>query len=110
MRKARIYRPAKTAMQSGRAKTQEWLLEFEPVSKEIDPIMGWTSSADTLQQLRMVFATQEEAEAYAKKHKIPYEVEQPHVRTLKLKSYASNFAFDRVETYVASKQSGKKSS
>ena len=63
----RIYKPAKTAMQSGQRNTKEWLLESEPAPKEIDPLMGWTSSRDTMQQVKLYFATLEEAKAYAKK-------------------------------------------
>ena len=63
----RIYKPAKTAMQSGQRNTKEWLLESEPAPKEIDPLMGWTSSRDTMQQVKLYFATLEEATAYAKK-------------------------------------------
>ena len=63
----RIYKPAKTAMQSGQRNTKEWLLESEPAPKEIDPLMGWTSSRDTMQQVKLYFATLEEAKAYAEK-------------------------------------------
>ena len=63
----RIYKPAKTAMQSGQRNTKEWLLESEPTPKEIDPLMGWTSSRDTMQQVKLYFATLEEAKAYAEK-------------------------------------------
>lgn len=98
--KARIYRPAKNAMQSGRAKTRYWLFEYEPTRKQIDPLMGWTGSVDTLNQLRLRFPSQEAAVAFAKEHNIPYEVETPHSRKLQVKSYADNFRFDNVETYV----------
>ena len=69
---ARIYRPAKTAMQSGKAKTNDWRLEFEPASaRTIDPLMGWTSSTDMNGQVRLAFETSEEAVAYAERHGIP---------------------------------------
>jgi len=94
---ARIYRPAKTAMQSGRAKTKQWVLEFEPASrKSNDPLMGWTSSGDTKQQLRLEFPTREEAVAYAESRGIAYVVNEPHVDPLKAKSYAANFAWNKI--------------
>lgn len=98
--KARIYQPAKTAMQSGRAKTRYWLFEYTPTPKQIDPLMGWTGSVDTLGQLRMRFPSQEAAVEFAEERGIPYEVEAPHARNYQLKSYADNFRFDNVETYV----------
>jgi hypothetical protein len=68
---ARIYKPAKTAMQSGLAKTKEWVLDYEPASpREVEPLMGWTSSGDTLAQVRLFFETQEEAIEYAKENNI----------------------------------------
>lgn len=97
--KARIYRPAKSAMQSGRAKTKVWLFEYEPVEKHTDPLMGWIGNDDTRSQIRLKFPTQQAAEDYAKLHGIPYEVEMPHSRVLQRKSYADNFAFDRVATH-----------
>ena len=93
---ARIFKPAKNAMQSGRAGTQKWVLEFAPSSRrEIDPLMGWTSSSDMRQQVQLEFATSEEAVAYAEKHAIPYQVFEPHRPAAKAKSYADNFRFDR---------------
>ncbi len=94
---ARIYRPARNAMQSGRGRTKHWILEFEPLDrKRPDPLMGWLGSSDTLGQVTLTFDTREEAEAYAKKHGIEYTVEMPHTTKLKPKSYADNFRFDRV--------------
>lgn len=98
--KARIYQPAKTAMQSGQAKTRFWLLEYTPVRKFADPLMGWTGSSNTLQQLRLRFPSQEAAISYAKKHGIPYELEAPRSRGFKKKSYADNFRFGKIETYT----------
>ena len=92
---ARIYKPAKTAMQSGTGKTHEWLLEYEPPPRSIDPLMRWTSSADTRGQIRMSFETREEAIAFAEKHGILYSVIEPHARTIKPKAYADNFAYNR---------------
>lgn len=105
--KARIYQPAKTAMQSGRAKTKFWLFEYEPAPKFVNPLTAWTGSSETLQQLRMRFPSKAEAIAFAKEKNIPYEVEEPHQRELQLKTYADNFRFDKVETYQS--QNGKKS-
>ncbi len=89
---ARIYRPAKTAMQSGRAGTKAWVLEYEPEARRtIDPLMGWTGSRDMRAQLKLRFGTKDECIAYAKKNGIPYEVREPHERELKIKTYADNF-------------------
>jgi hypothetical protein len=97
MARARILRPAKTAMQSGRASTRKWVLEYEPASKrEPDPLMGWTSAGDTLNQVRLRFATLEEAVAFAAKKGLDYSVEEPQARIFKAKSYADNFRYDRI--------------
>jgi hypothetical protein len=93
---ARIYKPAKTAMQSGTAKTKDWLLEYEPPQRVTDPLMGWVGSRDTRAQLRLSFDTMEEAIAYAEKHGIIYTVIEPKSRTVKPKAYADNFAFNRI--------------
>ncbi len=94
---ARIYRPARTAMQSGTAKTERWLLEYEPEKpREIEPLMGWTSSSDMKSQLKLWFDTQEEAVAYATRNGIPYRVEQPHDPKRRSISYSDNFKFSRV--------------
>lgn len=88
----RIYRPAKTAMQSGRANSKRWLLEFDPVDpQEADPLMGWAGSHDTDRQLKLWFATQEEAVAFADHKGLVYRLEEPHPRTVVPKSYADNF-------------------
>ncbi len=93
----RIYRQAKTAMQSGRADTDRWVVEFEPESRrEVEPLMGWTSSADTRAQLRLRFDSQEEAVAYAKKHGLMYTLEKPRDRRIQPKAYADNFKVDRL--------------
>ena len=90
--KVRIYRPAKTAMQSGRARTKSWLLECEPEnSRYVEPIMGWTSSDDTKQQLRLRFATKEDAIAYARRNGYEFELEEPNLPVVHPKSYADNF-------------------
>ena len=93
---ARIYKPAKTAMQSGRAKTHLWQLDFDPeLPRTIDPLMGWTSSRDMKSQIRLRFATKEEAIAYAEKHGIAYHVQEPQERTPRKIAYADNFKSDR---------------
>ncbi len=97
--KARIYQPAKNAMQSGRARTKFWYLTYEPAEKKADPLMGWVGSNDTRQQLRLKFDTKAEAIDFAEREGIPYVVEEPHKRAHKPKSYAANFSFNKVETY-----------
>lgn len=98
---ARIYKPAKTAMQSGQAQTKEWVLEHEPASaRRIDPLMGWTSSADTATQVRLFFDSKEEAVAYAQRNGIAYTVSDPKLRKQIKKSYAENFKFGRIGTWT----------
>jgi hypothetical protein len=99
--RARIYQPAKTAMQSGRAGTQQWVLEFEPESRSgMDPLMGWTSSANTRDQLRMTFETLDDAVAYARRQGYAYSVEQPKQRAVRPKAYADNFKYDRLDRWT----------
>ena len=89
---ARIYQPAKSVTQSGRANTRQWLLEFEQSEKRnIDGLIGWTGSADTQAQVRLKFASREEAASYAKKNGIAYEVKEPQMRRVRPKSYTDNF-------------------
>ncbi len=92
----RIYKPAKTAMQSGHGNTHDWVLEAEPSPKQVDPLMGWTSSRDTMIQVRLRFPTLDEAKAHAEKNGWHYRVELPHTRPVRPKAYADNFAFNRV--------------
>ena len=93
---ARIYRPARNAMQSGKANTRQWRLEFEPASaRSIDPLMGWTSSADMNGQVRLDFDSKEEAIAYAERHGIPFRLHEPQEPPMILKAYADNFATNR---------------
>jgi hypothetical protein len=94
--RVRIYKPAKTAMQSGVGKTHQWLLESEPLPKQVEPLMGWTASRDTMQQVQLQFDTLDEAKAYAEKNGWQYTVEQPHERAIRPKAYADNFAYTRV--------------
>jgi len=94
---ARIHLPAKNAMQSGKAK-KEWLLEFVPDKPYFtDNLMGWTGMEDTVREIRLHFATAEEAIAYAKKHHIPYEVILPNPSAQIKKAYADNFSFKKIK-------------
>jgi ETC complex I subunit-like protein len=96
---ARIYRPAKTAMQSGSGQTRKWVLEYEPASRrDPDPLMGWSSARDTLNEVRLHFDTLDEARAFAAKHGLEYTLIEPNARTAKIKSYADNFRYDRVRS------------
>jgi hypothetical protein len=93
---ARIFRPAKSAMQSGKAKSQIWELQFAPAAARIsDPLMGWTTSTDTNGQIRLAFDTREEAVDYARRHGIAFEVLPDPVSRKIVKAYADNFAFNR---------------
>lgn len=94
---ARIFRPAKTAMQSGRAKTASWVLEFEPSDARCsDPLMGWTQTGDTeSSQIRLNFDTKEEAVRYSENHGIAFQLFDPKPARRILKTYADNFAFGR---------------
>ena len=96
MARARIFRPAKTAMQSGRAQTVQWVLEYEPATpRDPDPLMGWSSAKDTLNQVRLRFATLDEAKQFAEKRGLEFQVVELHQRAFKPKSYADNFRYDR---------------
>jgi len=93
---ARIYKPAQTAMQSGPARAKDWVLVFEPEApREIDPLMGWTSSGDMKAQIRLTFDSKEEAIAYAERNGIAYRVVEPKPRGAVRKAYADNFRFGR---------------
>jgi len=95
--KVRIFKPSKTAMQSGQANTKRWLLEFEPLAPRTkDPLMGWTSSTDMRQQLRLRFETKEEAIAYAERHGLEYQVIENQQASVRPKAYADNFKWGRV--------------
>lgn len=96
--RARIYQPARNAMQSGTAKTHDWVLEFAPAeAREIDPLMGWTSSADTQRQVRLRFATREAAEDYARAEGFAFEVLTANKRAPNIRAggYGENFATNR---------------
>lgn len=97
MPKVRIYRPTKTAMQSGYANTRQWVIEFEPgAGRRHEPLMGWISSADTKAQVRLRFDTEAEAVAYAQRQGYDYVLAEPKLRKLRPKSYADNFKYNRV--------------
>ena len=94
---AKIYQPAKTAMQSGRVNSRKWIFEYEPEEgKQADPLMGWAGSGDMRGQLRLNFDSKEEAVAYAQRQGIAYQVKDPKLRRVRPKSYADNFKFDRI--------------
>jgi uncharacterized protein YcnI len=98
---ARIFRPAKTAMQSGKANTRDWVLEFEPAAaRSPEPLMGWTSSTDMNGQVRLAFETQEEAIAYAQRNGIAFQLSAPKQAKQILRAYADNFAVDRKEPWT----------
>ena len=89
---ARIFQRPKNAMQSGKARTGEWVLEFAPAeARRPDPLMGWSGSGDTQVQVVLVFASAEDAQGYAGKHGIEAHVSPTPPRRLKLQSYADNF-------------------
>jgi len=91
MRKAKIYIPAKTSMQSGLGKLNKWIIEFETNDCGTEPLMGWESSNDTFSELKLEFSTKELALEYAKKNKINYELIEPKKRKIVKKSYSDNF-------------------
>lgn len=102
MSSARIYRPAKDASQSGLARTKQWILEFDRTEpRETDPLMGWTSSGDMLQQVRLAFDTSEEAAAYATRVGLSYRIEEPQKPVIrKGLSYSDNFKFNRTAPWT----------
>jgi hypothetical protein len=98
---ARIFKPAKNAMQSGAARTKEWQLDYEPEqARVIEPLMGWTSSGDMKQQITLRFETKEDAIAYCEREGIPYQVIEPKVKAERKAAYADNFAFRRIEPWT----------
>ena len=100
-KRARIYQQPKTAMQSGWAGTQEWVLEFEPSEpRRADPLMGWSGSADTDAQVRLKFEARDEAVAYAQRHDLDYDLELARPRRVRPKAYADNFRFTRLENWT----------
>ena len=98
---ARIYKPSKTAMQSGTAKTKNWVLEFEAEKPRIvEPLMGWTASSDMKSQVRMHFEHKEQAIAYCERHGIAYQVSETHEHKTRPMAYADNFAFHRRDAWT----------
>jgi len=98
---ARIYKPAKTAMQSGLAKTERWRLDYEPeVARTVEPLMGYTSSTDMRQQVRLEFDTRDEAIAYAERNGIAYQVSGAEEPKRRMAAYSDNFKFNRVGAWT----------
>jgi hypothetical protein len=97
----RIFKPSKTAMQSGRARTGEWVMEFEPAARENpDPLMGWTGSTNTRAQVSLHFETLDEAIAHAERNGWTYTVQKPKERHIRPKAYADNFSFKRTQPWT----------
>jgi hypothetical protein len=97
MPRVRIYRPAKTAMQSGWANTRRWFMEFEPETRmHHDPLMGWISSSDTKEQVRLTFETEGEAVAYARRQGYDISLAEPKPHRARPKSYADNFKWNKI--------------
>ena len=94
MRKAKIYKPTKTAMQSGKKNTKNWLLEFDTLDTGINHLMGWETSQDTMSEIKLEFSNKEQAINYAKKNNIDYYLVEPQKRKIIKKSYADNFFKD----------------
>ena len=102
---ARIYKPSKTAMQSGRHATvsrgHDWVLEFpRQTAARPDRLMGWQSSSDTARQVKMRFPDKQSAIAYAESHNVAYQVSEPKSRRVKPRAYADNFAFTRTGAWT----------
>jgi len=98
---ARIYQPAKSAVSSGQARREEWVLEHEPsVPRTIEPLMGYTSANETLSQVRLRFASREEAIAYAERHGIAYQVQEPKAPRRNTISYSDNFRHNRAQPWT----------
>ena len=91
MKKAKIYIPTKTAMQSGRRKLKKWVLEFDTKDPSINPLMGWETSTDTLEEVILKFPSKEKAIEYAENNNISYKVIEPKKKEFVIKSYADNF-------------------
>ena len=91
MKKAKIYIPTKTAMQSGRGKLKKWILEFETKDPSVNPLMGWEPSTDTLEEVILKFPSKDKAIEYAKKNNISFKVVEPKKKQFVIKSYADNF-------------------
>jgi len=91
MRKAKIYKPSQTVMQSGKRNTKKWILEFDTLNTGVNPLMGWESSKDTMSEVKLEFSTKEEAINYVKKNNIDYYIVEPQKQKIIKKSYTDNF-------------------
>ena len=91
MRKAKIYKPTRTVMQSGMGNTKNWLLEFDTINTGINPLMGWETSKDTMSEVKLEFSTKEQAINYAKKNNVGYYIVESKKRKIIKKSYTDNF-------------------
>ena len=91
MKKAKIYKPTKTVMQSGKRNTKYWVLEFDTLNTGVNPLMGWESSKDTMSEVKLQFSTKNQAIEYAKKNNINYYIIEPQKRKIIKKSYSDNF-------------------
>ncbi|MFH1158411.1 MAG: ETC complex I subunit [Pseudomonadota bacterium] len=92
--KARIYKPARNALQSGLAGTEKWILEYElETPRRLEPLMGWTSSGDTLNQVSLKFRSKDAAVAFAENRRLEYGVDEPHARKVLPRNYADNFQY-----------------
>ena len=91
MKKAKIFKPTKTAMQSGLAKSDKWVIEYIVDQPGINPLMGWESSTDTLTELKLEFSSKDKAIEYAKKNQIEFEIIEENKRKIVKKSYSDNF-------------------
>lgn len=98
---ARIFRPARTAMQSGTAKTEHWLLVYEPeVPLSVEPLMGYTSSSDMRRQIKLSFDSKDDAVAYAERNGIPFQVAVEQDSQPKIQSYSDNFRYGRPQPWT----------
>jgi NADH dehydrogenase (ubiquinone) Fe-S protein 4 len=91
MKKVKIYKPTRTAMQSGKRNTKKWLLEFDTLDNGVDPLMGWESSKDTMSEIKLEFSSKEQAINYAKKNDLDFYIIEPQKRKIIKKSYSDNF-------------------
>ena len=91
MKKAKIYKPSKSAMQSGLRNSKNWILEFDTLNNGVDPLMGWETSKDTFSEIKLEFYTKEQALSYAKKNNINYYLIEPEKNKFVKKSYSNNF-------------------
>ena len=91
MRKAKIYKPSKTAMQSGERNTKKWILEFDTLNTGFNPLMGWETSKDTMSEVKLEFSTKDQAINYARSNNIDYYIIEPQKRKIIKKSYSDNF-------------------